>query len=160
MWRSKKILAAIVCFSAIMAGCQGRDRTIEGIDPQILREVQQTRAIDNHAHPVRFTPKDQAPDREFDALPVDNMEAASDPVQLRTTDPGIVEAWQALWNYPYNDASPEHIREWLPHKRQVAEQKGAAYPDWILDKIGVDVMVANRVHMGDSVQPPRFRSEE
>ena len=157
MWRNRRILAAVACLAASTAGCQGRGASLQGIDPQILNEVQQTRAIDNHAHPVRFTGKDEAPDREFDALPVDNMEPASDPVQLRPTDPGVVEAWQTLWNYPYNDASPEHIREWMPHKRQIAEQKGTSYPDWILDKIGVDVMVANRVHLGNSVQPPRFR---
>jgi hypothetical protein len=157
MWRPNRIFAAVAICTALAAACQRQRSGGDGIDPQIMQEIQQTRAIDNHAHPVRVSGNGEAPDREFDALPVDNMEPASDPLQLRPTDPGVVEAWQALWNYPYNDANPEHIREWLPHKRQIAEQKGAGYPAWVLDRIGVDVMVANRLHMGPSVEPPRFR---
>src|SRR5262249_31052179 len=89
--------------------------------------------------------------------PVDNMEPQSDPVQLRSSNPSVVEAWKGLWNYPYADTSPQHIREWKEHKQRVAQQKGDAYPAWVLDRMGIDVMLANRVHMGPSVQPPRFR---
>src|SRR5262249_29429908 len=31
------------------------------------------------------------------------------------------------------------------------------YPAWVLDQMGVEVMLANRVAMGASIQPPRFR---
>jgi hypothetical protein len=44
------------------------------VDAGIQAEINSIRAIDNHAHPVRVTGKDEKPDREFDALPVDNME--------------------------------------------------------------------------------------
>src|SRR5262249_37437042 len=30
-------------------------------------------------------------------------------------------------------------------------------PAWVLDQMGVEVMLANRVEMGTSIQPPRFR---
>jgi predicted TIM-barrel fold metal-dependent hydrolase len=39
----------------------------------------------------------------------------------------------------------------------VMQQKGNAYPEWVLDQMGVEVMLANRVAMGQTIQPPRFR---
>src|SRR5262245_49988757 len=145
------VILVLLC-GFLLPGC-ARDSSI---DSSILSEINGIRAIDNHAHPVRFV-SSGSPDREFDALPVDNMEPQSDPLQLRPSGPGIVDAWKALWNYPYADASPQHIREWKEHKQRIAQQKGDAYPAWVLDSIGVDIMLANRVHLGPSVQPPRFR---
>src|SRR5439155_9523804 len=126
------------------------------ISPEILSEVNRIRAIDNHAHPVRFV-SEGTPDREFDALPVENMEPWSDPLKLRSDNPDVLRAWQMLWNYPYNDSDATHMREWKQHKQRASQQKAAEYPEWVLDRAGIDVMLANRVHMGPSIQPPRFR---
>ena len=105
-------------------------------------EIARIRAIDNHAHPVRVTgPGEQ--DREFDALPVDNMEPSSDPVYARPGAPGVAEATQALFGS-------------LGRALTIA-QHGDSYPAWVLEQIGVDVMLANRVEMGRGIQPPCFR---
>jgi len=109
----------------------------------IAAEVQRTRAIDNHAHPVRNV-KGGPPDREFDALPVDNMEPASDPVNLRPNSSLVLEAQKQLYGSAAN--KPAVIRE-----------KGEAYASWVLDQIGTDVMLANRVAMGTGIEAPRFR---
>src|SRR5262249_48280113 len=37
------------------------------------------------------------------------------------------------------------------------QHPGAAYPTWILDKQGIDVVLANRVAMGPELPAPRFR---
>jgi len=37
------------------------------------------------------------------------------------------------------------------------EREGDGYPAWVLDKMGVEVMLANRVSMGRGIGPPRFR---
>lgn len=122
----------------------------------IAAEIAQIRAIDHHAHPVRVTAGGEQ-DREFDALPVDNMEPASDPLYLRPGAPGIVEAWRALFTYPFDDTRPEHAREQKLRKRRLTSEKGDGYPAWVLDQMGVEVMLANRVAMGRGIQPPRFR---
>ena len=108
-------------------------------DPGLASDIQRIRAIDNHAHPVRPV-LDGPPDREFDALPVDNMEPASDPLNLRPNAPVVLEAMKHF-----------------PNKSALMREKGNAYPAWVLDQIGVDVMLANRVAMGGGIQPPRFR---
>lgn len=112
-------------------------------DPDLVSEIARIRAIDNHAHPVRVVPNGQPADREFDALPVDNMEPQSDPVNLRPGAPLLLEAGKAL----YGAAA----------KARTMQEKGDQYPVWVLDQMGVEVMLANRVAMGSSIQPPRFR---
>src|SRR5215510_1177973 len=151
----KKMRVLLVVFFLTCA-CMRKDRSQPDIAPDILSEVNRIGAIDNHAHPVRFVGA-AAPDREFDALPVDNMAPASDPLPVRPGDPGVLAACKALWNYPYDDLAPQHVREWKDRKQQIAKQKGNDFPTWVLDRIGVDVMLGNRVHMGESIQPPRFR---
>jgi uncharacterized protein len=124
-----------------IAGCAPRQQALAEHD--LLAEIQGIRAIDNHAHPVRVVPADEKPDRGFDALPVDNMEPQSDPVNLRPGAPAGAEAARALYG-----GQP---------KAQRMQEKGEQYPAWVLDQMGVDIMIANRVEMGSSIQPPRFR---
>jgi len=117
-----KTLLALLLISACARGGQND----ANLASDILADVNSIKAIDNHAHPVRPVGQGEPPDREFDALPVDNMEPSSDPLQMRPSDPGLVEAWKALWNYPYDDAKPEHLKEWQEHKQRiVAERAGS-----------------------------------
>ncbi len=107
--------------------------------PQLAAEIAGIKAIDNHAHPVLASPGD----REFDALPVDSMEASSEPVAMRADSPAVKEAARALYG---SSTRADTIR-----------RKGDGYPAWVLDQAGIDIMFANRVAMGPSIQPPRFR---
>jgi predicted TIM-barrel fold metal-dependent hydrolase len=133
--------AIVAAVFSVLVGC-GREPQ-GAIDPGIQQEIARIRAIDNHAHPV-LPVLQGPPDREFDALPVDNMEPASDPVNLRADAPLTLEAQKQLFGSAAN-------------KARVIREKGDAYPSWVLDQIGVEVMLANRVAMGNGIQPPRFR---
>lgn len=128
-------------FAVLLCGCN-RDRDA-AVDSTIAAEVQRIRAIDNHAHPVRVVPNGP-PDREFDALPVDNLEPASDPLNVRPNAPPVLEALRQL----YGSAE---------RKAALQREKQDGYPAWVLDQMGVEVMLANRVTMGPGIQPPRFR---
>lgn len=133
--------APLLLFAIGLATCNRPDRS--AVDPALGPEIDRIRAIDNHAHPVRVV-LNGPPDREFDALPVDNMEPASDPLNLRPNAPPAIEAARAL----YGTAG---------RKSELQREKADAYPVWVLDQIGVDVMLANRVAMGPGIEPPRFR---
>ena len=124
-----------------LAGCSRP--AADAVDPAIASEISRIRAIDNHAHPVRVV-LNGPPDREFDALPVDNMEPASDPLNLRPNAPATLDAIRALYGTP-------------ERKPQFQREKADGYPTWVLDQMGVEVMLANRVAMGPGIQPPRFR---
>jgi len=97
------------------------------------------------------------PDTEHDALPLENLEPASDAVRTRPDNPEVIDAWRALFGYRYHDRSPEHVQAFLRRKKQLMEEKGDGYPAWVLDQVGIDTMFANRVAMGRGIQPPRFR---
>jgi hypothetical protein len=156
--RETRRLAGWTLFGAMaFAGCARQPRWAEThVFSDIAAEVGRIRAIDHHAHPVCVTGPAER-DREFDALPVDNMEPASDPVYLRPGDPGVLEAWRSLFGYHYNDFRPEHKRDLEAMKRRRMQEQGDHYPTWVLDQAGVEVMLANRVAMGRGIEPPRFR---
>jgi len=108
------------------------------VDPRIASEISKIKAIDNHAHPVLPTPDDTG----YDALPVENMDPYTDPVRTRAGSPLAAEASRQL----FGAASP----------RDLIEQKRAGYPNWVLDRLGIETMLANRVAMGPGLAPPRF----
>src|SRR3569832_874425 len=132
--------------ATMLVGCRTAREPLPATDPDLEKEIGDIRAIDNHAHPVRVTQAGEAPDRGFDALPVDNMEPQTDPVNLRTGAQATLDATRSL----YGDMQRST-------KEQVAKQKGDAYPAGVLDRMGVDVMLANRVEIGPSLTAPRFR---
>jgi hypothetical protein len=143
---------ARVSFSLIallLAGCAAKKE--EGpIDAQLAAGIAAIRAIDNHAHPVRASAPGEAPDHEYDALPVENLEPSTDPVYMRPDAPGLADAWKALYGAS-NLAAKQQTRP------RVVSDKAANYPTWALDQMGIDIMLANRVVMGTGIAPPRFR---
>jgi uncharacterized protein len=126
-------------------------------DPDLAVEIGRIRAIDNHAHPVRVVAAGEQPDRDFDALPVESLEPQSDPVGLRPGALAIVDAWHALYGFTGSDLGAGRLKDAQALKQRVQQEQGEQYPAWVLDKMGVAVMLANRVTMGPSIQPPRFR---
>lgn len=131
------------------------------IDPEIAARIYSVEAIDNHAHPILAPPKDKA-DRDFDALPVDNMEAATDVVAWRADNPQLPAAWKALWGFdvPADFKGPldaDGMKRLQAAREGVKAREGVHYDEWVLDQARIGVMLANRVTMGAGVQEPRFR---
>src|SRR5437016_1558273 len=83
-------IACPTLLALVAVGC-GKPPVTPLIDAGIAAEIARIRAIDHHAHPVRVVDAGEQ-DREFDALPVDNMEPSSDPLFLRPGAPGVSEA--------------------------------------------------------------------
>jgi predicted TIM-barrel fold metal-dependent hydrolase len=126
------------------------------IDPALLTEIRQIKIIDNHAHPPALVNPGEKDD-EFDALPCDPLEPTDPPATLRQGNPIYLQAWKALWHYPYDDASPDHIKELLTTKQRIQKEQGDNYPNWVLDQLGIETELANRIALGRGQAPPRFR---
>jgi hypothetical protein len=133
------IAGTIACASPRDAASSGTDGS--GVDPQIRQEIARIKAIDNHAHPVRPTAAGETPDNEFDALPVDHLEPQSDPIRQRPGSPEAVAAARELFGGDKAAAMRAHQ---------------ADYATWVLDRVGIDVMLANRVVMGPGLPASRF----
>jgi len=68
-----------------------------------------------------------------------------------------VAAAHALFGYAYADFSREHVSSLVKEKQRLRESLGAAYFSHILDQVGIETAVANRVSMPSYLQPTRFR---
>lgn len=125
------------------------------IDPAIKAIISKTRAIDNHAHPLRVTAPGEV-DIDSDQL-FSPIEMSGAPLRLRPNNPELLGVWRALFNYPYRDMTEPHLAELKTKKKQVRADKGDGFPAWVLDQIGTETMLANRVTMGRGLTAPRFR---
>lgn len=125
-------------------------------DPALLAYIRSIRAIDDHAHPPALPVNGQADD-EYDALPCAPLEPTASPANTRPDNPQFLDAWKALWNYKYSDMSAAHVQELLATKARIKKEQGENYPDWVLDRLGIETELANREAMGPGLRPPRFR---
>src|ERR1700679_4373524 len=66
-----------------------------------LQQIRQIAVLDDHGHPGF------ADDSDVDAMASSPSHA---PFRLRSDNPELVDASKFLFNYPYNDSSPEHLK--------------------------------------------------
>jgi hypothetical protein len=136
-----------LCLSALMMHAQD-------IDPQLMTYIESIQAVDNHAH---VSAPDIPDDKGYDALRCDQLPVTTElvPANLRF-GPDTQATWQALYG-----TSPQTAKEADDKHGAMLEQTrdahGDNYYDWILDQSGIEVVLANRVTMSPSLQPPRFR---
>jgi uncharacterized protein len=127
------------------------------LDRDLLSEISKIKAIDNHAHPLKYVAAGEKADDEYDALPLEAIPPFPLPVRLIPTNPEFVGAWRDLYRYSHNDMSEAHVRELLSAKQKVLSERGESFPNWILDQLNIETMLANRVAMGKGLRTPRFR---
>lgn len=152
MSHSLSKFASAVCV-LLLAGCHPARRLSEKVDPDLAEKIAKIRAIDNHAHPVAAS----AGDTEYDALPVDNMEPSTDPLRTRPETLVVLPAWKSLFSYGFNDRKPEHLKDLEGLKAAIRQREGIQYPAMVLDKSGIEIMLANRVALGAGLKNDRFR---
>ena len=139
--------AALACASLPMAAAaQSR------ADPALTAFIATIRAVDNHSHANSVAPGDS----DFDALPLDGIPSEL-PVSLRPDNPVWLAASKALYNYPHADFSDAHRKDLRAAVQSVSKREGNNFPTWILDHVGTEVLLANRIEMGPGLPSPRFR---
>ena len=126
-------------------------------DPQLLAEINKIRAIDNHAHPLRYVAEGDKPDDEYDALPLEAIEPFPLPLRLSPANREFIDAWKHFYGYTHNDMLQAHTDELLAIKKKLLQQQRQNFPNWVLDQLNIETMFANRVAMGPGLQSPRFR---
>ena len=157
--RTIVILALLACGPALTAcnRSRGADAVTTSVqsatDPALTAYIEKIRAVDNHTHVNTVVPGEV----ESDALPLDALLPFPMPVRLRPDNPDWLAAYRALYDYPHADLSEAHLTELRGTMQKVARDHGEKFPEWVLDQIGAETMLANRVAMGPGLAPPRFR---
>jgi uncharacterized protein len=113
----------------------------------MLSQIERIPIFDNHSHPG------YADDPDVDAM---TSPPGSSALRLRADNPELIAASKALFQYPYNDNSPEHMRWLIDKKKELKNREGGQYFDRILDQLGIETVIANRVAMPDYLDRKRF----
>src|SRR6202045_2836272 len=152
----KSLHIAVACLAALVAAASGRAQAkpfaagpdVQKIYDKLLPQIDRIPIYDNPS-PAPFP---DAPDMDAQAAPPDE----SSVLRLRDSNPEFVAGAKSLFGYPYNDFQPEHAK-WLIDKKKAAEKDGGtAYWDGILDKLNVEICLANRVALAPYLNPQRF----
>jgi predicted TIM-barrel fold metal-dependent hydrolase len=163
-WNMKMPVALGFCTLLCLAST-GPARAQSSPDPELVAAIAAIKAIDNHAHPLRVL-KEGERDTEWDELGYHTLESpavnpgammATIPFRLRPKSPEFRAVWQALYGIPRGVVTKDLVGELVKRKRQIMFEQGVSYPASVLDKIGIETMLANRVAMDSSLPAPRFR---
>lgn len=155
-----KILRNYVCWLSLLAiaifviETKGQNMQ-NGVDPKLTAEIAKIKIFDHHAHPVRALKGDEVDD-ECDPLSFGDLDPFVSPTRLRPDNPEYIGAWRALYGYRYNDMSDAHVAELGKRKREIMQKHGEGYPAWVLDQVGIESMMANRIRSGHGLVSPRF----
>jgi uncharacterized protein len=144
------VLAAILWISSAYPQAKpfASPQEIQKIYDRLLPQIDRIPIYDNHSHAT--FPDDS--DMDAQAAPPDE----SSVLRLRDDNPEFIAAAKDLFGYPYDDFQPEHAK-WLADKEKAAEQAGGtAYWDSILDKLNIEICLANRVALAPYLDPKRF----
>ena len=125
----------------------------ESLEAELAAEIAAIRAVDHHAHPLAVVAPEET-DEAYDAIVFDDLEPFDFPVALRPDHPERLAAIRALWT-PEREG-PLDLEAALAAKRRLQGELGESYPSWVLDRLGVDAMFANRLSRGAGLTPPRF----
>jgi hypothetical protein len=154
MWAQRRICALLPLFvcAALPLACAAQSQPYGSgnqrqLYSDLLREIEKIPIFDDHSHPG--FPDD--PDVDAMASPPGTL-----PLRIRADNPELIAASKALFSYPYDDFSPEHSRWLVARKQQLKRDQGAGYFDRILDKVGIETAIANRVAMPDYLDRKRF----
>lgn len=143
----------LVLVSAVaMPGGQVLSRPYAGPDRDelyrtMLTTIRQIQIFDDHSHPGF------PDDPDVDAMTSPPGSAA---YRIRADNPELIAASKALFGYPYSDFSPAHTRWLVEHKAAMKNREGIRYFDNILDRLGIETAVANRVAMPPYLDRQRF----
>jgi uncharacterized protein len=144
--------AALVCTSPLR-GDAAATSAWSSADPEIIAFIGTIRVVDNHSHANSAAPGDP----DADALPVEAIFPFEVPVPVRPDNPDWLAAYKALYKYPHADMSDAHMDELRGTMQGIAKEQGDKFPTWVLDQVGTEVLLTNRVAMGPGLAPPRFR---
>jgi uncharacterized protein len=145
----KSLIATLVLIPSVFAQSRpmATPEQIHTLYTQLLPKIEKIPIFDHHAHPGF------PDDTDVDAMA---SPPGSAPLRERDTNPELVAAAKALFNFPYADLTPEHAK-WLVNKKsELKKSQGTAYFSNLLDKLNIEQGVANRAMMADYLDPKRF----
>jgi len=123
------------------------------LDPELVKFIDNIKAIDNHSHANTTEPDDEG----SDALPLHVLLPFEIPARLRPNSPDWHTAYQKLYNYSGMSLTEQDIAAYSGNIVRLVREKGEKFQEWVLDQTGIEIMLTNRTAMGPGLSSPRFR---
>lgn len=139
----------------LLAACSAEQPS--RIDRDIASYIESIRAIDVHAHPLRFVADGAPRDSEYDALPLDGLPPFGVPYGLHAEHPQYRDAQVRLFGVSATDTGANFAKTLGDARKQMLKQHGEKYAEWVLDQAGIETMLANRIAMGSGLPSSRFK---
>ena len=149
-----RLLGSLVAV-AFVVGCSGSGARGGG-DQDLAAYVDTLSAIDSHAHPAIVLAQGVAADSDIDALPLGGLPPFNIPLGLGTGNPGYPDAQRFLYGQVGGDSGSAQATAFAKARSDMMQKQGDQFPTWVLDRLHIQVMLANRVSMGPGLTPPRF----
>ncbi|GAC1659994.1 MAG: hypothetical protein NVS9B15_23860 [Acidobacteriaceae bacterium] len=149
-----RILLALAMLATAAQAQQVPEGLRPDIDPQLWNEIAAIKGIDHHSHIPKVTAAGEADD-EFDALPVPDQVLPIPPGDGGPTRiPSTSKPTSTSTGIPSMITRPNTSSASTRLKAAAKAQHGEQYPLWVLEKIGTDIIFANRVAMGRGLTDP------
>src|SRR5919198_4132973 len=144
--------AALIVCSAAMLQSQSRPLVAPAAAPiyaRLLPQIETIKLFDHHAHPAL------PDDADVDIAP---PPPGGTPLRMRDENPETSAAARALFGFPFSDMKGAH-GQWLVDKKAALKKQlaGAKYFNEMLDRLGIETSLANRVAMAPYLDPARFK---
>lgn len=124
-------------------------------DAQIAAYVNSIKAIDSHAH---VTALDREHDKGYDQLRCDALPPAAGlpPASLRF-GPDQQAAYRTLYGFEARTGSEAEIQKVMELQKAARREHGTGLSSWVMEKAGIETVLANRTAMAPEMKAPQFR---
>ena len=146
----KRPVAAAVVTLAFAVTASAQD-----VDPEIARHLESIKAIDNHAHVMGLN---RATDKGYDQLRCDELPVTPSglPPQMLRFNPTLQAAVRTLYGLDMPDDTEPSIKKLQAAAVSTREKNGGGHYAWVLDKAGIQTVLANRTAMAPELKAPQF----
>jgi uncharacterized protein len=146
----KRSVAAVAVSLACAVTASAQD-----VDPEIARHLESIKAIDNHAHVMGLN---RATDKGYDQLRCDELPVTPSglPPQMLRFNPTLQAAVRTLYGLDMVDDLEPSIKKLQAAAVSTREKNGGGHYAWVLDKAGIQTVLANRTAMAPELKAPQF----
>jgi predicted TIM-barrel fold metal-dependent hydrolase len=145
----------IVLAVALVTLALGVTASAQDADPEIVRHLESVKAIDNHAHVMA---PNRTSDKGYDQLRCDALPVTASglpPYGLRFS-PAQQAAVRTLYGFDMTDDLGPSIMKVQAAAASTRERNGEAHYTWLLEKAGIQTVLANRTDMPPELKAPQF----
>src|SRR6202162_432626 len=144
-----------VCLAAFLYFVASAPGWAQQPDPEIVSYVNSIKAIDNHAH---VTALDREYDKGYDQLRCEDLPSSSGlpPANLRFgADQQAV--YKTLYGFDAKTGSDAELKKATELETAARHEHGAGFYAWVMEKAGIETVLANRTFMAPEMKAPQLR---